>query len=609
MPKPGPIVGTAGHVDHGKTALVTALTGQNLDALAEEQARGITITLGFTNANIEGTPVSFIDVPGHESLVRTMVAGAAGMDAVLLCVSAVDGVMPQTIEHVGICESLGIRSGIVVLTMADQVDDELLELAEADVEDLVNGTFLHGAPVIAVSSLTGAGMPALRAVIARLSPTPRTTEGPFRLPVDRVFSRSGFGDIASGTVWSGEVRLDSPLWLLPDASRVRVRGMHVHGADVDHAIAGQRLAINVAGASKDALRRGVTLASSPLPTTYIFDAKLNALPRGESLSDGESVRVLLGTSEAIGRVIIASERDPLVPGTSVYAQLRLDTPLTCLPGDRFIVRRPSPESTLAGGIVLDPWAKRMRTKHKKQALVELKRLEKGDRTVLLERAEESGLIEADVQQRGIGELGIDLADYRFAPSIIGRLEGRLLDMMADYHNAQPLSLGAKRRELHRDGVGHLPPRVFDALVERLADAGLAAIAGPFVRLVHFEVSLNAEQEELSNKVAAAVETAGLDGLKVAALIEQLSSPDVISLLHLHAAAGRVQRIGDVGWFGKTTLDDLVVKVRGWFSDNDTLNAQAFKQLSGQSRRTAIPLMEWLDGSGITARQGDSRKLR
>ena len=609
MSAPGPIVGTAGHVDHGKTALITALTGQNLDALVEEQARGITIALGFTGANIEGTSVSFIDVPGHESLVRTMVAGAAGMDAVLLCVSAVDGVMPQTIEHVGICESLGIRSGIVVLTMADQVDEELLELAEADVEDLVSGTFLDGAPVIGVSSLTGAGMAALRAAIAQLSPTSRKIEGPFRLPVDRVFSRSGFGDIASGTVWSGDVRLDSPLWLLPDAERVRVRGLHVHGVEVDHAVAGQRLAINVAGATKGALRRGVTLASSPLPTTHIFDAKLSALPRGESLSDGDSVRVLLGTSEAMGRVNFASERDPLVPGTSVYAQLRLDTPLTCVPGDRFIVRRPSPESTLAGGVVLDPWAKRMRTKNKKQALTELKRLEQGDRTVLLERAEEDGLIDVDVQQRSVGDLGIILADHRFAASIVGRLEGRLLDMMAEFHNAQPLSLGAKRRELHRDGVGHLPPRVFDALVERLVDAGLAVIAGPLVRLIHFKVHLDDVQEKLSQKTLAAVEAAGLDGIKLADLMERLPNPEMVSLLHLHSAAGRVHRVGDLGWFGQNALDGLVVKVRGWFSDNDSLDAQAFKQLSGQSRRTAIPLLEWLDASGITARQGDSRKLR
>lgn len=609
MPTPGPIVGTAGHVDHGKTALITALTGQELDALAEEQARGITIALGFTSAEINGTSVSFIDVPGHESLVRTMVAGAAGMDAVLLCVSAVDGVMPQTVEHVGICESLGIRSGIVVLTMADQVDSELLELAQADVEDLVSGTFLDSAPVIGVSSLTGHGMPALRDAIAKLTPSERSTAGPFRLPVDRVFSRSGFGTIASGTVWSGEVRLDRPLWLLPDNERVRVRGMHVHGVSVEHAVAGQRLAVNIAGAPPDALHRGVTLASESLPTTHILDAKLSALPRGESLSDGDAVRVLLGTSEALGRVHFASERDPLVPGTSVYAQLRLDTPLTCMQGDRFIVRRPSPESTLAGGVVLDPWTRRMRTKHKKRALGELKRLESGDRTVLLERADEAGLTEAEVRQRGVSGLGLMLADHRFAASVVGRFEGRLLDMMADYHNTHPLSLGAKRRELHRDGVGHLPPRVFDALVERLADAGLATISGPLVRLKHFEVRLNDEQTALSAQILAMVEAAGLDGLKLSELTETLASPEVTALLHLHAAAGRVHRVADIGWFAQSTLDALTHKVRTWFKDNKTLDAQAFKVLSGQSRRTAIPLLEWLDASGVTARQGDSRKLR
>lgn len=605
----GLILGTAGHVDHGKTSLVRALTGHDLDALPEEQERGITIVLGFVGAEISGRQVSFVDVPGHESLVRTMVAGAAGIDAVLLCVSAVDGVMPQTIEHLGICDSLGITQGLVVLTMADQVDAELLELAEHDVADLVKGTFLAGAPCIPVSSLTGTGLDALRAAIGTLNAQARPQSGPFRLSIDRVFSRPGFGTVVTGTAASGTARTDATLWALPADDKVRIRGMQVHNDAVDHVVSGQRVAINLAGVDRSTVRRGVTLASRPLPCTRVVDVSVAPLPRAPALADGDPVRVLLGTSEAMGHIHLMGERDSLSAKRTSFAQLRLDTPLVCLPGDRFVLRRPSPEVSLAGGQVLDPWAPRLKRKERRTQGLALARLAAGDRRVLLERAGENGLSDCDANQRGVATLGILLGDRRLASSQVGRLEGRLLEALAAFHQDNPLVLGAQRRALHGAALAHLSDRAFEALVVRLVDAGLATVSGPVVRLNSFSVALNDAQTALTQAIVTHLRAAKLDGMKLDALVEVLPDPDTVPLLHLLQKTGRVAQIASLGWYSQGVLDTLVTDVRVWFASHSRLDAQAFKQLTGQSRRTAIPLLEWLDARGITVRQGDARTLR
>ena len=330
-------------------------------ACPEEQARGITIALGVTPLSLaDGRTLGLVDVPGHERLVRTMVAGATGIDAVLLCVSAVDGAMPQTREHLAILDLLGVRQGAVVLTMADLVDEDLLELATEDVAETVVGTFLEGRPIVPFSAVTGAGKEQVLATLAAFEDSPRTSDGPFRLPIDRTFMRPGFGTVVTGTTWSGRLEDGATVSLLPGAASARVRGIEVHGEKVSEATAGRRTALNLAGIDGEAVSRGLVVVHGDVPETSMIDVRYHHLSDAPPLADGASVRVLLGTAERLARFVVAEAPAPSLdnvevePGRSVWAQLRLDQPLPSLPGDRFILRRPSPQSTLGGGEIVDP---------------------------------------------------------------------------------------------------------------------------------------------------------------------------------------------------------------------------------------------------------------
>ncbi|MEZ4320972.1 MAG: selenocysteine-specific translation elongation factor [Myxococcota bacterium] len=602
------LLGTAGHIDHGKTSLVRLLTGAELDTLPEERARGITIALGFTALDLgEGRRAALIDVPGHERLVRTMIAGATGLDAVLLVVSAVDGVMPQTREHLAILQLLGVRQGLVALTMADLVDDELLELAAADVEDTVQGTFLEGTPIVPTSTVDGRGRDALVAAIAALEAPGRTSTGPFRLPVDRAFSRPGFGTVVTGSSASGELSDGDTVRLLPEGREVRVRGIEVHGEKSQAAGPGLRVALNLAGVDTDAVPRGTVVAKGELPCPHMLDVTYTHLASVEPLPDGASVRVLLGTAECIGRLHLAADRDAAVPGTTGPAQLRLDAPLPCLPGDRFIVRRTSPLETLGGGVVVDPWTRRMKTRDRVEWGRATQRLADGDRLVWLERAGDLGLAPADWAQRG-GTGGVALADRIVAPSVIGRLRGALVEALADFHAEHPLALGAHRRELRRGRLGHLPEKMFDALVDGLAGTQVK-VEGPMVRAAGFEIALDAGQADLKARIASTVAEAGLGGLAPKDLHAQHPEPEVAALVRLLEDAGDVQQIAGIGWVARPAVDGLLGQVRGWFDGNEVLSPGEFKDLSGLTRKAAIPLLEWLDKNRYTAFGAEGRRTR
>jgi len=604
------VVGTAGHIDHGKTALVRVLTGIDLDALPEEQERGITIALGFAPFDLpDGRRVAFVDVPGHERLVRTMVAGATGVDAVLLCVSAVDGVMPQTREHLAILELLGVHRGAVVLTMADLVDEELLELAAEDVRDVVAGTFLQDAPIVPFSAVTGRGREAVVSALARFDRQSRSVEGPFRLPVDRSFVRAGFGTIVTGTVWSGRVREGASLRLLPGDVAVRVRGIQVHNVPSAEARAGWRAALNLAGVDQDEVPRGTLVTDAPVPTPHVIDVRYRHLARAEPLRTGAPVRMLLGTAEALGRIHLAGDRDLARPGRAVFAQVRLDAPLPVLPGDRFVIRRPSPETTLGGGEVLDPWAPRMKRRDREVVARQLKRLAGGAVEVWLERAGEQGVPPADWAFRAPGSTrGVPLGDRVYAASVVGRLEGRLLEALRHYHEANPLALGAHRRELRRGRLGHLTDRVFDGLVDRLAETGAVVVKGPIVRLASFEIALSEAEAALSDRIVATLDAAGVGGIASQALHEAHPEPETAALVHLLDKRGAAVSIPLVGWVAATALDDLAARLRAWFLEHDRLSPGDFKELTGLSRRTAIPLLEWLDKQKWTRRTGDARAV-
>lgn len=603
------IVGTAGHIDHGKTSLVRTLTGIDLDALPEEQRRGITIALGHTALELaDGRRAAFVDVPGHERLVRTMVAGATGVDAVLLCVSSLDGVMPQTREHLSILELLGVEVGAVVLTMADLVDDELLELAEADVADVVTGTFLEGSPIIPFSAVTGQGREDVMALIATFASARRELSGVFRLPVDRAFVRSGFGTVATGTAWSGTLADGSTVWLLPGDDKARVRGLQAHGQPAKSVQAGWRVAVNLAGIDRDAVPRGTVVAGAPIPCPFMIDVRYQHLDRAPALEDGTQVRMLLGTCEALGRLHFADDIDELLPGRSVWAQIRLDTPLPCLPGDRFVVRRPSPADTIGGGEIVDPWAGRMRHRRRVSWGEQIGRLHGGDAVVWLERASEQGLSPGEWRGRAgdRSDLGAPLGDRVFAPGIVGRLEGELLSALQSYHAQRPLSLGANRRELRRGRLGHLGDRVFDALVGRLAAVEMVCVEGPLVRFNGFEVVLTDEQRLLRQAIVGGLDEVGVTGLTTAKLHERFPQPETAALLHLMEKDGTAVQVSGIGFVGAGALDALRRSMAGWFAEHDTLTPGDLKQLTGLSRKTAIPLLEWLDASGLTRRRGDKR---
>lgn len=605
MSAPALVVGTAGHIDHGKTSLVRALTGVDLDSTPEEQARGITINLGFTPLDLpSGRRVGFVDVPGHERLVRTMIAGATGIDAVLLCVSAVDGAMPQTREHLAILDLLGVRNGAVVLTMADLVDDDMLELAAEDVQDAVAGTFLEGAPVVATSSVTKRGVEEVLQVVSAFPDTIRSESGPFRMPVDRSFSRPGFGTVATGTTWSGAVDDGSTVTLLPQGVTARVRGIEVHGDKVGRALPGRRTALNLAGTEQ--VPRGTVVTLGSVPTPQMVDVRYTHLAGAPPLKDGAAVRVLLGTAERLGRFVIAGPLDVVVAGTQVWAQLRLEAPLPCLPGDRFVVRRPSPAETLGGGAVVDPWAPKLRRRDQAQAAAQLQRLSEGDVTVLLERAGEEGLTPEAWAERGGANVGEVLGDRRVAAPIAARLQGALLEALAAYHEAQPLSLGAHRRELRRDRLAHLTDRMFDALLERLSAISAVRIEGPLIRVEGFAVALSATEQALRDRVLRVVSEAALSGVAPKKLHEAVPSPKVQALLRLLEAEGSLTEVTGIGWVDPAALTGLEASLGIWFGDNAELSPGDFKELTGLTRKAAIPLLEWLDRGKLTRRNGGVR---
>ncbi len=601
------IVTTAGHVDHGKTTLIKALTGIDLDTLPEEKARGITVALGFAHLDLGDTRVAFVDVPGHESLVRTMAAGAHGVDAAMLIVSAAEGVMPQTREHAAILSLLGVPDGLVVLTHADQVDEDMLALAAADVEDLTRGTFLEGRPVLPVSSVTGAGLDALREALTRLPLRPRTADGAFRLPVDRVFVRPGFGTVVTGTTIGGRLKDGASVRILPDGATARVRGVQVHGDKVGEVGPGVRAALNLAGLDREELTRGAVVVLGEVPCVSVIDVHYRHVSDEVAMLDGAPVRLLLGTSERDGHLHLADARELLVDGDTAYAQLRLDSPLPCCPGDRFVLRRASPATTLGGGEVVDPWATRMPRKAREGWGAELARLHAGDVAVWLERVGEVGMPVAEWRARTAVAAGITLGDRVLDELVVARLITLVTQALLRFHVENPLARGAARRELRRERLANLSDATFDALLERVATSGAVALEGPLVRVVGWEVALTPAQQALQARIGEAVEAAGAEGVASEDLREPFPEPATEALLRLLEDQGAVVRVAGLGWVGARALAALRDGLSAWFDGHDRpLTPAEFRDQFGLTRRTTIPWLEWLDKQGWTKRTQDGR---
>ncbi|MDP6931683.1 MAG: selenocysteine-specific translation elongation factor [Myxococcota bacterium] len=600
------VVGTAGHIDHGKTTLVRGLTGVDLDRLPEEQSRGITIALGFTHLALpSGRVASFVDVPGHERLVRTMIAGATGLDVALLCVSACEGSMPQTREHLAILELLGVQRGVVALTMTDLADEEMCELARLDVEELVQGTFLEGAPVVS-TAVHGDRVDGLDALVEALDGCPdvdHDEQGPVRLPIDRAFVQRGFGTVVTGTIRSGRLTDGEVVEVLPEKIAARVRGLQVHGQAVDASRKGLRTAVNLAGIERGDLARGsVVVRRGSVPIASILDGRVELLADAPAIPDGGRVRLLVGTAEVMAVVSVLDAPDHgLQPGRSHWIQLRTDAPVVALPGDRFILRRESPVQTLGGGRVLDPWSRRVRRRNYRRVLEELEALEGGDRLVFLDRAGDAGLGVEEVRLRSIVG-GTALGDRVLHPERVAHLEESLDRALQAWHRAHALVRGAPRRELHATFPA-LSERAFDALLQRGSDQGRLVLDGPRVRAGDFSVCLTEEEQRRRDGLEDRVRSAGLEGPGFSEIVS-----DEPELLQLLLDGGSLQRVGPMV-VHRQALTSLEAQVRGFFTEQSVLRPIDFKTLTSLTRKHAIPLLEWLDGRGITRREEGGRVLR
>lgn len=622
------IVGTAGHIDHGKSALVRALTGTDPDRLQEEQRRGITIDLGFAHLQLDdGTRVGFVDVPGHERFIKNMLAGIGGIDTVLLVVAADESIMPQTLEHLAICELLGVNSGVVAITKCDLVDGEIAELVELEVQELLAGSLLAQAPIVRTSATSGAGLEALcNALAVTLATAATRPSSPFvRLPVDRVFTMRGFGTVVTGTLLSGQIRAGDKLELLPDGTAVTVRGVQVYGDKVDAATPGQRTAVNLQGIDVDAVTRGNLLVTPGcLAPTYLIDARLRLLPE-HPLERLQRVRFHHGAAEILCRVAVL-EGDRIEAGDSGLVQLRLESPYACVPGDRFVVRRYSPMLTIGGGVVLDTAPAKHRPSDP-AALALLAALENapvGERLAALVASHgTSGATEEHLRRRLFAtseqleawatalsaERNVLIAQRNplllIDGACVAPLEQTALAVIRAYHDEHPLAPTVPKSALVAALPRRLPEAAVDALVEGLAARGEIDEGADGVSLPGHQVSLSDEQERVRDALVQLYEAAGWAPPSLNEAFKQLGA-GAEEVFHLLLRTGELVRLRDELVFRATQLDALVNQLRSRYAPGDSFSVADFKEWTGVSRKHAIPLLEYLDEHRVTRREGDRR---
>jgi selenocysteine-specific elongation factor len=629
---PSLVLGTAGHIDHGKSSLVRALTGTDPDRLKEEKDRGITIELGFAQLELpSGRSMGVVDVPGHERFVRQMVAGATGIDVVLLVVAADDGIMPQTREHLSIIDLLGIPKGVVAITKADLADPEWMELVAEEVSALLGGTSIEGAPIVPVSSRSGMGLDNLRATLDEVATQAEARQASLttRLPVDRVFTIAGAGTVVTGTMWSGSVKRDDQVELYPSGKRGRIRSVQVHGAQVDKAVAGNRVALNIAGLDKDEISRGDIVAEpGSLSVTDRFDARFNYLASEEKpFESGARVHVHHGTREVLGRVLLIG-RDTLQPGESVFAQVRLEEPLAPRYDDRFIVRSYSPMWTIGGGVVLDALPPR-RTVLKPHELELLEALVAHDLSsaalgLLASRAfpmtsaqaaSALGLPRAqvadDLNRADLQRLKVGSDTYFItAEALDSMLDTADRELLA-FHDANPSATGIGIQTLKDRVDRRLDAKLFDVLLERLVERGSAVIVGGEVRHPHAASTALAQESEAAEALLALVRkqhlaTGSVEELASAIGVDAGFARKVLGKL---ATEGSVVRLRSDLYFSAEAVAEVREKIVAHLKQHGGMLAQEARDLTGTSRKYIIPMLEYLDAQGITKREGEFRRLR
>jgi len=618
------IVGTAGHIDHGKSSLVKALTGTDPDRLKEEKERGITIDLGFAHAKLSGeTVASFIDVPGHEKFVRNMLAGVSGIDAVLLVIAATEGVMPQTREHFHICRLLGIERGLIVLTKTDAAEKAMIDLAEQDARTLVSGSFLESAPIVRTSVRTGEGLERLKAALLALAARTevRAQSGLFRLPVDRVFTLKGFGTVVTGTLVSGRVELGEELLVLPSLKKARVRGLQVHGETVGLAVSGQRTAMNLAGVLVSDLERGdVLVREGTMRSTRLADVSIQLLV-GSALKYDARVRVHAGSAEALGRVKFTESELP--KGGRTVAEVRFESAVVLGRGDRIVLRSYSPVATIGGGRVIDPMPRARRraeiaalqatvTESDVEAIARFLR-EAGalglDLGALVSRmtlpAESVLRLVAEVES-AVPLLG---APRHFADAaILERLEQAAVDRVKQHHEKDPLAKGLSKEELRRRVFGKAAPEMFDTVLARLVSSGKVTETQDLVALKAHRVQLSGPEDVARAAIEAALSAAGLEGVSLPNLHAQLRQDQKIceNAVRVLVQEKRAERIGAGLLMSRGALDKFRADARARFQSGSKLDVAEVKELTGLSRKYVIPLLEWLDRERVTRRVGAER---
>ena len=625
------IVGTAGHIDHGKTTLIKALTGRNTDRWEEEQRRGITIDLGFTYFDLKnGDRVGIIDVPGHEKFINNMVAGVVGMDLVLLVVAADEGIMPQTREHMDILGLLGIKKSILVINKCDLVDEEWLELVEEEIQEELEGTFLEGAPVVKVSAATGQGLDELTDTIQQLMSdevVAKDTQTIPRLPIDRAFTLSGFGTIITGTLISGTITREDVLEMYPIGKECKIRNIQVHGQNQDKCYAGQRVAINLSNVKKKEIRRGCVLApKNSMKNTDLLDVKLKVLEDSmRILTNHERLHLYTGTSEILCRAVLL-DKEQIGPGEEGLVQLRLEEEIAVKRGDRFVVRFYSPMETIGGGIVLEPNPVRKK-RFDAQAIEELKKKESGSLGDVMElQIKEHGdtmitLAElAKVMAHSVDELKECLEELEESGTIFVfpmkkdtylwhrdsefAVRQKIEETLQKYHSEHPYRYGMKKAEIHNTFLKKIKPNIFDAYIERMTGENVYGRREEYLSLPGYEVPKDAMYLQTEKLIEDTFEKAGYDFVRFSEIdfgkIPRQTAEDVVLMM---IDEGKVLRINEEMFTMKHLMDEAKEKIQNHLKEENLITIAQVRDMFSTSRKSAKPILEYMDSIKVTKKTG------
>lgn len=628
------ILGTAGHIDHGKTALVKALTNIDTDRLKEEKERGITIELGFAHLKLpSGIILGIVDVPGHEKFVKHMVSGATGIDLVMLVVAADEGVMPQTREHMEICSLLNIKYGLVVITKIDLVDKEWLSLVRSDVSSFLSNTFLKAAPTVEVSSYTGEGINTLLKVLDDLAKNAPSRESGnfFRLPIDRIFSMKGFGTVITGTTISGQIRIGDDVTIYPKGFRSKVRGIQVHNKEVTIAGAGLRTAINLQGVEKEVINRGDVVAENDsLRPSYMVDTLLEYLESvNKKLQNRAKVRFHYGTSEVIGTVILL-DRESLSKGEKCFAQFRLQKPLAFVARDRFVIRSYSPVMTIGGGSIINPLPSKKK-QYSEEALIELSVLSQGsNREIIEQHIKNSRLIGSDIKQlcimsnlakaeveRIVKELLSDKRIFKFDVDkglfihieYYSNARKRIEAALEDYHKRFSLRQGMMKEELKSRLSVVIRERLFNQILNHLVKEDVIVKEKDIIRLKNYRVELFEDQQRVLSRIEEIYKNGGLEPPYFKDLGKDLTNKSGRDLLEVMVKKHTLVKVKEDLYFHHNAIKELEERLIKFLQEKGEITTPELKELTGVSRKYTIPLIEYFDKIQLTVRVGDKRVLR